>query len=49
MIEYGMLASKSSEMFSGIMFQLKESFYQHPYILLAMGGCAVAFYLFVWK
>lgn len=49
MIEYGVLASKSSAMFSGIDFQLKESFYQNPYILVAIGIFAVVFYYVVWK
>lgn len=49
MIEYGLLASQSSEMFYGIVSQLKESFYQNPYIMIAMGVCAVVFYFVVWK
>ncbi len=49
MIEYGVLASNSSEMFSDISFELKDIFFSHPYIIIGIGVFAVVFYLMVWK
>ncbi|MFT5728458.1 MAG: ABC-type multidrug transport system permease subunit [Desulforhopalus sp.] len=49
MIEYGLLASKSLEMFSDISFQLKDLLYSNPYVVIAIVIFAIIFYFLVWK
>lgn len=49
-MEYGVLASKSSEMFSNLLTQLRDLLYSHPYqILLAVGILAIISYIVLWK
>ena len=56
MIEYGLLASKSSEMFSdttemffNILYSLKGLIYSNPYIMIAIVVFAIVFYYAIWK
>jgi hypothetical protein len=49
MIEYGLLASKSSDMFSDTWFQLKDTLYSNPYIMIAVVVFAIVFYFAFWK
>jgi len=56
MIEYSLLASKSSEIFtdtsemlSNVLYSMKDLFYSHPYILIAIGVFAIVFYYAFWK
>ncbi len=56
MIEYGLLASKTSglfsdtsEMFSNGLSSLRDLFYSHPYVIIPIIGFAIVFYFWVWK
>lgn len=49
MIEYGLLASKSSEMFSYISFELKDLFFSNHYVIIGIAVFALVFYFMVWK
>lgn len=49
MIEYGLLASKSSEMFFDIWSPLKDLFYSNPYIMIAVVVFGIVSYFVIWK
>lgn len=49
MIEYGLLASQSSDIFFNTLYSFKDLFHSNPYIMTALGAFAVIFYFVVWK